>query len=270
MNNDLLSRLAELDAAPRTEPSAAEIDREERLLRTVLSDTGRPVRSAGAAFRRPLVRRFAFTAIGGALAAGAAVVAVAVAGGGLLGNGSGPLSSAELATWTSTPHRLNTADGKGSGAEKRCLDLTKGTSGTGTPARISNADIRGSVASMIVTRGGDAAWCLTGSDGSGAMMAVSPVVELPADQIDLDTLGAWGSGSGQVNYALGSVGSDVREITVRDHGQTVQAMVQEGRWTAWWPKGDPDGMITGTLTLTLKDGSTRTVDGDALMSTATR
>lgn len=264
MNNDLLSRLAELDAAPRTEPSAADIDREERLLRTVLSDTGRPERSAGAACRRPLVRRLAFTAVGGALAAGAAVVAVA--GGGLFGNGSGPLSSAELATWTSTPHSLNTADGNGSGAEKRCLDLTKGTSGAGASPRISNADIRGSVASMIVTRGGDAAWCLTGSDGSGAMMAVSPVVELPADRIDLDTLGAWGSGSGQVNYALGSVGSDVREITVRDHGQTVHAMVEEGRWTAWWPKGDPDGMITGTLTLTLKDGSTRTVDGDALMN----
>ncbi|MFJ9585703.1 hypothetical protein [Streptomyces acidicola] len=264
MNNDLRSRLAELDAAPRREPSAADIDREERLLRTVLSDTGRPERSAGAVFRRPLVRRLAFTAAGGVLAAG--VAAVALSGGGLLGFGSsGPLSSAELATWTSTPHSLNTADGKGSAAEKRCLDLTKGTSGAGAPARISNADIRGSVASMIVTRGGDAAWCLSGSDGSGAMMAVSPVVKLPADQIDLDTLGAWGSDSRQVNYALGSVGSDVEKITVRDHGQTVQAMVEEGRWTAWWPKGNPDGTIDGTLTLTLKDGSTRTVDGDALL-----
>ena len=96
MNNDLLSRLGELDAAPRTEPSAADIDREERLLRDILSDSEKPGRRAGAAFRRPLVRRLAFTAVG-ALAAGAAVVAVTVAGG-LLRGGDGPLSSSELAT----------------------------------------------------------------------------------------------------------------------------------------------------------------------------
>lgn len=265
MNNDLLSRLAELDAAPRTEPSAADIDREERLLRTVLSDTGRPGRSAGAAFRRPLVRRLAFTAAGGVLAAGAAVVAVAVAGGGLLGiGGSGPLSSAQLATWTSTPHSLNTASGEGSKVEKQCLEFTKDFGDAGSRPEISNAEIRGSVGSMIITRAGDATYCLMGSDASGIAMAVSDVAKLPADRIDLDTYGSRGEGSGLLNYALGSAGSDVKEITLHDRGKTIHALVQDGRWTAWWPKGHPDGLITGTFTLTLKDGTTRTVEGDAL------
>ncbi|MPY61486.1 hypothetical protein [Streptomyces spongiae] len=258
MNNDLLSRLAELDAAPRTEPSAAEIDREERLLRTVLSDTGKPDRSTGAAFRRPLVRRLAFTTAG-ALAAGAAVVAVAVAGG-LLGGGSGPLSEAQLASWTSTPHTMSTASGEGSEVEKKCLEFTKDFAGAGARPEISNAEIRGSVGSMIVTRAGNATYCLMGSDGSGTGMAVSDVVKLPADQIELDTYGSRGEGDGLLNYALGSAGSDVKEITLHDRGKTIHALVQDGRWTAWWPKGDPEGLLTGTFTLTFKDGTTRTMD----------
>ncbi|MBA2807887.1 hypothetical protein E0500_010805 [Streptomyces sp. KM273126] len=263
MNNDLRSRLAELDAAPRREPSAADIDREERLLRTVLSDTGRPERSAGAVFRRPLVRRLAFTAAGGVLAAGAAVVAVTA--GGLFGiGGSGPLSSAELASWTSTPHSLNTDSGEGSKVEKQCLEFTKDFGDAGSRPEISNAEIRGSVGSMIITRAGDATYCLMGSDGSGIGMAVSDVAKLPADQIDLDTYGSRGEGSGLLNYALGSAGSDVKEITLQDRGKTIHALVQDGRWTAWWPKGHPEGLITGTFTLTLKDGTTRTVEGDAL------
>lgn len=258
MNNDLLSRLAELDAAPRTEPSAADIDREERLLRAILSDTEKPGRRAGVAFRRPLVRRLAFTAVG-ALAAGAAVMAVTV-GGGLLRGGGGPLSSSELATWTSSPHRLDPASGEGSAAEKRCLDFTKDFAGAGARPGISNAEIRGSVGSMIITRAGNAVYCLMGSDGSGIGMAVSPVAKLPADQIDLDTYGSRGEGDGLLNYALGSAGSDVEEITLHDRGKTIRALVEDGRWTAWWPKGHPTGLLTGTFTLTFKDGTTRTID----------
>ncbi|MFG2029395.1 hypothetical protein [Streptomyces sp. NPDC048825] len=38
-----------------------------------------------------------------------------------------------------------------------------------------NADIRGDVASMVITRSGDAAYCLAGSDSKGVAMGVSPV-----------------------------------------------------------------------------------------------
>lgn len=79
-------------------------------------------------------------------------------------------------------------------------------------------------------------------------------------------LASWTGTPSSLN-AADAVGSDVEKVTVRDHGHTVQATVQDGRWTAWWPDGNPDGLLTGTvtLTLTLRDGTTRTVDADALM-----
>lgn len=263
MNNDLLSRLADLDAAPRTELSAAELDRKQQLLRTVLEDTGQPVRTAGAPFRRPLLRRVAFTAAGGLAAAAAVLAATGILPG---SQSSGPLSSAQLASWTATPAGLDSSSRNGGAAEKWCLDASKGGQDDSAPAKISNADIRGSVASMVVTRAGATTYCLAGSDGSGVSMALDTVAAgAAADAVTLDTLGARGSDSGQFNYALGSVGADVREVTVRDSGQTVQATVQDGRWTAWWPDGNPDGLLTGTLTLTLADGTTRTVDGPSLL-----
>ncbi|MFJ8001141.1 hypothetical protein ACIQ7D_29120 [Streptomyces sp. NPDC096310] len=262
MTNDLLSRLAKLDAAPRTEPSAAEIDREETLLRSVLSDAERPTRSVGTTFRRPLIRRAVFTLAGG-LAAGVAFVAVT---GGLPGvGGAGPLPSSELASWTPTPNALDISAGKGSAAEKACLDTVGQHPGKGSPS-IVNADVRGKVASMIVMWGDEeASYCLAASDGTGISMAIDPTAEVGAGAITLDTLGARGSDAGEFNYALGSVGSDVKDVTVRDSGKTVHATVQDGRWTAWWPDGNPDGLITGTLTLTLTDGTNRTVTGDELM-----
>ncbi|BBC34936.1 hypothetical protein SGFS_062300 [Streptomyces graminofaciens] len=264
MNNDVLSRLAELDAAPRTEPSASEIDREETLLRSILRDDTKPGRTIGAAFRRPLVRRLAFT-LTGALVAGATAVAALAVTTDLLDGGSGPLSSSQLASWTGTPSSLSSAGAEGDAAVKQCLDATKQSSDGDAPAKISNADIRGTVASMIVTRAGNSTLCLAGSDGSSSTMAVSAPEKVPAKEIALDTLGARGEGSGQVNHVLGWVGSDVEKIVVRDHGHTVQATIENGWWSAWWPQGDPDGLLTGTLTLTFADGTTKTLDGKAFM-----
>ncbi|MEU6225771.1 hypothetical protein [Streptomyces sp. NPDC047042] len=267
-SNDLLARLAELDAAPRTEPTAAGIDREETLLRQILDDTQRPARSAGPTFRRPLMRRVGFT-LAGALAVVGAFGAVT---GGLPGtDGAGPLSSEELASWTGTPQGLDTAQGKGSGAADYCLDATQrmgtvtGTgTGTGTAPKVSNADIRGDVASMVITRSGDAAYCLAGSDGAAVAMTISPVGALPARGVALDTHGARGSGDEEFNYVVGTAGSDVKKVVVNDHGKTAQATLQGGRWTAWWPEGQPEGLLTGTLTVTFTDGSSHTVSAKSL------
>ncbi|MFJ9968595.1 hypothetical protein [Streptomyces avermitilis] len=264
MKHDLLFRLTEFDAAPRTELSAAEVDRKERLLQTVLSDTERSSRSVVAAFRRPLVRRVAFM-MAGALAASAALLVVTADPPGQ--GGSGPLSAAEVATWTGTASDSNDA-GFSFGW---CIKETKRASGEGGPGEISNVDIRGTIASMIVTRHGRAAYCLAGSDGSGVAVAIGPAVEVPGDGVTLDAQGARGSGSARFHYAVGSMGSDVKEITVRDHGRTVHATVRQiwslpyGRWTAWWPDSDSHDLLTGTLTLTLNDGTTRTVNADSLM-----
>ncbi|MFD9390307.1 hypothetical protein ACFWBB_06100 [Streptomyces sp. NPDC060000] len=267
MKHDLLFRLAELDTAPHTELSTAELDRRERLLHTVLSDTEQPSRSVVTALRRPLVRRVAFT-MAGALAASAALLAVAADP--PRQGGSGPLSAPEVATWTRTAGDLIDASSTGSSPLVWCVKETKGASGEGGPGELGNVDIRGTVASMIVTRHSHAAYCLAGSDGSGVAVAIGPAVEVPADGITLDAQGARGSGSARFHYAVGSMGSDVKEITVRDHGRTVHATVRQirtlpyGRWTAWWPDSDYRDLLTGTLTLTLVDGTTRTVDADSL------
>jgi hypothetical protein len=267
MNNDLLSRLAELDAAPRTEPSAAELDREERLLRSVLSDTEEPSRSVVAGFRRPRVRRVMFT-VGGTLAAGAAVLTVTA--GPPTQSGPGSLSSAEVATWTGTASTLDNVGSMRTDPLLWCLLATKEASGEVGPGTITNADIRGTIASMIIKRHYQSTYCLAGSDGSGVAMAIDPVAKVPAHGVTLDARGARGSGSARFNFAVGSMGSDVKEITVREHGRTVHATLQQipslpyGRWTAWWPVGDPKDRQPGTLTATLSDGTTRTLDGDSL------
>ncbi|MGQ4385255.1 hypothetical protein [Streptomyces sp. SAS_270] len=275
MDNDLLSRLAELDAAPPGDPSAADREREERLLRTVLSDTEQPCRSAVAAFHRPLVRRVAFT-LAGAVAACAALVTVTSGSPAPPArsspSGSGPLSSAEVATWTSTAGSLDEAAyRKRSSAISWCIRATKKASGEGGPGGISNADVRGSVVSMIVTYYDHPVYCLTGSHGTGIASAIDPVAEVPPDGITLDTQGDRGSGSAQVRYVVGSMGRDVKKITVRDHGHTVHATVEMirgslpyGRWTAWWPDSKPNSPLTGTLTLTFTDGRTRTIDAASL------
>ncbi|MFC8103110.1 hypothetical protein [Streptomyces sp. NPDC057363] len=263
MKPDLLSRLAELDAAPRTELSTAELDRKEQLLLTVLSDTDRPGRPVATAHRRPLVRRAAYTMAAG-LAAGAALLAVTADPPGQ--GGAGPLSATEVAAWTGTADDSNDAHI----SFGWCLEKTKDVSGAGGWGNVSNADLRGTTTSMIVTRHGDAAYCLAGSDGSGVAVPIGPAVDAPANGITLDAQGARGSGSAGFRYAVGSVGADVKEITVRDQGRTVHATVQQipslpyGRWTAWWPDSDSHDRLTGTLTLTLKDGTTRTIDGESL------
>lgn len=109
------------------------------------------------------------------------------------------------------------------------------STGSGAEPVISNADLRGKVASTVVTRDGRSARCLDGSDDE------------------------------ELNCVVGWAGSDVKGITVRDHGHTTGATIQDGRFTAWWPDGDPDGGIVGTLTLHLAHGSTHTVEGDSLL-----
>ncbi len=71
---------------------------------------------------------------------------------------------------------------------------------------------------------------------------------------------------------VGLAGEDVKAITVRDQGRTVHATVEQmtrsslpwGRWTAWWPDSEAHDHMTGTLTLTLKNGTKRTINAESL------
>lgn len=174
-----------------------------------------------------------------------------------------------MATWTGTAGDLNDVNRTGSSALGWCLRKWEWAPGEGGGGDLSNVDIRGTIASMIITRYSHAAYCLAGSDGSGVVVPIGPAVEVPADGITLDAQGARGSGSARFQYAVGSMGSDVKEITVRDHGRTVHATVRQirtlyyGRWTAWWPDSDSHDVLTGTLTI--NDGTRRTVNADSLM-----
>ncbi|WP_051767484.1 hypothetical protein [Streptomyces sp. NRRL S-37] len=95
-------------------------------------------------------------------------------------------------------------------------------------------------------------------------MSVSPVGALPARGIALDTYGARGSGEEEFNHVVGTAGSDVEKVVVHDPGKTVHVTLQDGRWTAWWPDGRLEGLLTGTFTVTFTDGSSHTVTAKSL------
>jgi hypothetical protein len=226
----------------------------ERLMRQIDLDT--PATSPA---RRPIRRRLAFTLVGALAAGAAAAVAVTQYSQG----GSGPLSSAELASWTSTPTQLNPSTSRGATAQKWCLDRMKDGPGAGAPTTITNADFRGKVASMVVNRGGNAMLCFVASNTDGMWEVIDRVKTVAADAITLDNSGSHGDGASAFNYAGGSVGADVKAITVHDGGRTFQVTLQNGRWTAWWPGFN--GGVPSTFTLTLTNGTTRTVTGESLI-----
>lgn len=74
---------------------------------------------------------------------------------------------------------------------------------------------------------------------------------------------------GYVEWVDGHVGSDVTGVTVHPPvGPDVEASVDNGRYAAWWPRGEVQGDNPGaggawSYTVTLADGSTREVTGDS-------
>ncbi|MGW0819105.1 hypothetical protein ACWD00_38885 [Streptomyces viridiviolaceus] len=270
MKTDPLSRLAGLDAAPHGELSAAELDRKEELLAIVLSDTHLPRHPVAPGCRRPLVRRLAYTTAAG-LAVGAALLTVTLSAEPPEPGGTGPLSSAEVASWTSTAHRAQQRNIAFGNCFNKAMDVNKGR---GRPGAIYNWDRRGTTVSMIVTSNYRSAYCLAGPEGPGVAVPITADAEggVPANDITMDAQGALGKGSARFRYAVGVVGEDVKAITVRDQGRTIHATVEQlttsslpwGRWTAWWPDREAHDQMTGTFTVTLKDGTKRTINGKSL------
>ncbi|WP_217144570.1 hypothetical protein [Streptomyces sp. AC627_RSS907] len=245
-----------MNPAPRQEPTPLEEKRRDDLLDDIRLDTGTSRRTASRPLRGTLLRRVAFTGVG-ALAAGAAVVALT--GGLPLSGDAGTFSSAQLASWTPQADRLASATPEGRAAEAICREST----GAGEQGKISHTDQRGDIASMIVTVPDDAYYCLATGD-TGLSMVVGPPTEPAATEINLSTLGSRGSGGLRVNYALGAVGDDVTGVTLHEAGSDIVASVLDGRWSAWWPKGNPDGTLTGEVTLHYADGHTRQVAPDSV------
>jgi hypothetical protein len=259
VKRDISSLLSALDPEPRRGLTAAEQARQEQLLSAVLADTGDDV--AARTIHRSPARRLAY--IGAAMAGAATVTAVAVPV--IQGmQQKGPLSSAAVSSWTATPVRLAGASVSDLPGQKWCEDHATGAPASG-PFAVTNADRRGTVTSMVLIRKGNRTLCLVDADGQGLTMAIDPVGPIAADAIALDTSGGHGEGATAFNYAEGTAGTGVKAITLLEGGRTIEAIVDNGRWTAWWPTTTPDGVLTGSVTFTLADGTTRTVTGDSLM-----
>lgn len=249
--------LATLDAAPVRELTETENNRKEHLLRTVMHGAASTTQSASPARRRLLIWVAA-----GAVAATAAVVVVSQTSQSVPGS-SGPLSSAELASWTGTPSQLAATSAEATVAEKWCVKAL-GSDYSGKPVSYSNLDVRGSITSVVVTGGTTISYCLTDKAGQGMTAVIDPVKKVPSNAIEVDSAGGHGEGSTGFNYLVGSVGSDVKAVTLHDGGRTIEANIQNDRFTAWWPSAEPTGSASGKVVLTLKSGSTRTVSGDSI------
>jgi hypothetical protein len=256
---DLPRLLAALDAAPARELSEAESNRKEQLLRTVMSSAEPTIPQPAAPVRRR--RRPLLWVAGVGVAATAAVVVVSQAS--QSAPSAGPLPATELASWTGTPSRPPAASPEAAAAEKWCVNALGGDY-AGKSVSYSNLDVRGSITSVVVTGGTTISYCLTDRSGHGMAEVIDPVKRLAVDAIEVDSAGAHGDGPTGVNYMVGSVGSDVAAVTLHDRGRTIEATVQNKRFTAWWPSSQPTGSANGDVVLTLRNGSTRTVSGDSI------
>ncbi|MER6979297.1 hypothetical protein [Streptomyces carpinensis] len=248
--------LAALDAAPVRELTEAESNRKEHLLRTVMSSAtsvSQPTAPPGR--RRPWLWVAA-----GAVTATAAVAVVAQAP--HSASGSGPLPAAELASWTGTPSRPSATSPEATAAEKWCVKALS-SDYSGKPVSYANLDVRGSITSVVVTDGKTTSYCLTDKAGHGMAEVIDPVKKLAGNAVEVDSAGGHGEGSTGLNYMEGSVGSDVRAVTLHDGGRTIEATIQNNRFTAWWPSAEPSGSAD-KVDITLKNGSTRTVTGDSI------
>ncbi|MEU6574891.1 hypothetical protein [Streptomyces sp. NPDC046805] len=248
--------LAALDAAPVRELTEAESNRKEHLLRTVMNSAASTSQAAAPPRRR---RAWLWVAAGAVTAA----TAVAVVGQVVPSTpGSGVLPAAELASWTGTPSRPPATSPEAAAAEKWCVKAL-GSDYSGTSVSYANLDVRGSVTSVVVTDGKTISYCLTDKAGHGMAEVIGPVKKLPDNAVEVDSAGGHGEGSTGLNYMEGSVGSDVGAVTLHDGGRTIEATIQNNRFTAWWPSAEPSGSAD-KVDITLKNGSTRTVTGDSV------
>ncbi|MEY9877496.1 hypothetical protein ABH931_007020 [Streptacidiphilus sp. MAP12-33] len=102
--------------------------------------------------------------------------------------------------------------------------------------------------------------CVTDGHGAGLTEAVDPApggpVSLPGQAVVLDTSGAFGDAS-VTAYASGFTGADVRDVTVTSAGHAAKALIQNGRWIAWWPVANKKQASDGTVTITMTNGTTK-------------
>ncbi|WP_213816844.1 hypothetical protein [Glaciihabitans sp. dw_435] len=260
-----------LDAAPASSITADDSERREALLHQILSSS-----TSVTPQRRRSGRVWASVGIGtmlvGAAAFGAVIVVPHLANNPASSSSvaSGPLTPIQLASWTSKPASLAAGSPLADKAQSWCETNLGVANGAGGASTISNLDARGSVASMIYQRNGLLYYCLSGGDGTGAWEVVDQAPSsgsVADDSLLLDSAGSHGNGAAGLTYAVGFAGSAVKAVTFHESGLApIDATVDGGRWTAWWPTPDASahGGPSGTITISTTDGQTHTVAADSI------
>lgn len=265
--------LRDLDPATTTTLTADERGRADAMMARILATPSHEdVRLETNPPRRRRVRALPVGLVG---AAAAAAVAVPIA----LGGGSA------FASWTATP-----------------TSLSRETAAAAASTCRSTLDISDQSAQVVIgeRRGGWTYVLLDGSGGEGACLMPDDLVgrsdvsddrsgffgsydtdpaepPTPARDEIIETESAGGSVSlpgrlpagtieGWFSSVTGYAGSDVTGVIVHPPvGPDVEASLNGGRFTAWWPAGEARGNNPGvggawSYTVTLADGTTRRVD----------
>jgi hypothetical protein len=171
------------------------------------------------------------------------------------------LSAVQLASWTGAPKALDASSTTGAAATAWCEDGLAADS-SATPS-VSDLDRRGSIASMVVSRGGYSSFCVADGSNRGMWEIVNePGSTLPpvaATTIDLGSEDQHGTPS--VSSAWGTAGADVKSVVLHADGRTVIASLDHGMWTAWWPGAAAPTAMQATVT-TDRGASTTVALGD--------
>jgi hypothetical protein len=247
--------LRDLDPAPSTELTQAELDRADAAFaRIVATPCDEPVPMMQG---RPQRRRSRLLAAAGL--AGAVGVATPVL---LLGGGSA------YGSWTPTPVPLTEVVAAGAATTCRAaLDVPD------RGERVAVAERRGGWTYVLLAGPRTEAICLMPDDllgqdptdrreffGSYDTDAAAPPA-LDPDRIDENTSMQGSTDEGWFLWVEGYVGSDVTGVTVHaSSGLDIEASVSGNRFAAWWPSSPQSSVHpaeTWSYTVHLADGSTR-------------
>lgn len=123
-----------------------------------------------------------------------------------------------------------------------------------------SADRRGRVSSLILKRGNVYSFCMRGRNGGGFAELLDPLRTMSPEQVRAVTGGGHGNNDAGFDYLMGQAGSGVTQVILTTGDTTVDAYLEHGFWTAWWPDPHltPPTANRTTITVTLADGRTRT------------
>jgi hypothetical protein len=113
---------------------------------------------------------------------------------------------------------------------------------------------------LILKRGNVYSFCMRGRNGGGFAELLDPLRTMSPEQVRAVTGGGHGNNDAGFDYLMGQAGSGVTQVILTTGDTTVDAYLENGFWTAWWP--DPHHTAPAvnrtTITVTLADGRTRT------------